>query len=165
MSRLKELLGALPSLELDIDRDADEFENCTNFPQFPKLPNELRDKVWEISSHHPRYIKLFLHNGERESFPDASEVPGQSRIPIVLQVNRESRREAFRHYIRVYERPRYKKIESSKASSEVWYRNLNDLLMKRPAVETKAMRPNMLYINFAVDQFLQHPMRNRIEKV
>lgn len=163
MSRLQNLLSGLPVL--DVALRAGSFETETTFPYFPKLPNELRDKVWDMVSHHRRDIKLFLHNGVRESFGDSSEVAGQSRIPIVLQVNRESRREALRHYLRVYERPRYKRIEGHEASSEIWYRTLNDLRMNRPAIETKAMRPNMLYINFVADQFLQHPMIDRIEKV
>jgi len=165
MSRLQVLLGGLPRLNPAINPDLEESKKCATFPQFPKLPNEIRDKVWEMASYHPRYVKLFLHNGDRESFPDVSDVPGQSRIPTVLQVNRESRSEALRHYFRVYERPRYKRVKNNGESSGVWYRSYNDLRMNRPAVETKAMRPNILYINFVADQFLQHPMKNRFGKV
>jgi len=165
MSRLKELLDGLPRLEGSHNYDPQESGNCSIFPQFRAFPNELRCKVWDMASHHLRYVKLFLHNGEHESSGDTSEVNGQSRIPVVLQVNRESRNEGLRHYLRIYERPRYEKIESSEASEEVWYRNYNDLRMDRPAVETRAIRPNMLYINFSADQFLQHPMKGRIEKV
>lgn len=165
MSRIKDLLNDLPRLEVLHSPDLENHVRCTTFPHFPKLPKELRDKVWSLASYHPRQVKLFLHYGTRESSDEVAKVPGQTRIPSLLQVNRESRHEALKHYIRIRERPRYRKDERRHASSEVYYRDYNDLRMNRPAVETKPMRPVLLYVNFAVDQFVQQPMHDRIKAV
>jgi hypothetical protein len=96
MSRFKSLLSTLPKLELT---------NCyspRSFTVFPKLPPELRLKIWRIASFYPRIFNFdYTHSSLtiKERSRLYYDFMGRLRkVPPVLQVNRESRTEALIHY-------------------------------------------------------------------
>jgi len=56
---------------------------CTTFTLFPRLPPELRNRVWRFAAHQPRGIPL------SEDLASFAHFEGQSMIPAVLQVTSE----------------------------------------------------------------------------
>lgn len=53
MTRLQGLLKQLPGLQTEFP------QTLTEFTVFPKLPPELRRKIWGIAAMEPRDIKIF----------------------------------------------------------------------------------------------------------
>ena len=81
-------------------------ETGSCFTYFAKLPPELRNMIWEETFPGPRIIR-FLIDGKIVYFPGPSEflktrAEGAS-VPSTLQVNRESRGVARRHYTLTFE--------------------------------------------------------------
>lgn len=82
-----------------------KFRPLNDFPQFPKLPQELRLKIWEMATDEPRVVVISSHFKD----PARSWVtpPGQVRggfysptpIPAALHVCAESRDIALKKYI------------------------------------------------------------------
>jgi len=104
-----------PSQEIAIQRGYD----TDTFTCFPRLPIEIRFKIWRYSYPAPRAINLLprcqgycLH--ELVGLPQRHRIADSSRfqvvtlrrsrvpLPITLQINRESRRETLMNYILVF---------------------------------------------------------------
>jgi hypothetical protein len=103
MSRLKSLLSTLPRLKIP----AHEPNNTLyEFTLFPKLPPELRNKIWKYAAFEPRVIKVLVDAKQVELVggPWNSNVEGQIRHPGIMQACRESRQEGRRYYERCQER-------------------------------------------------------------
>jgi 2EXR family len=92
ISRLQYLLSILPKLIIPTP-----LQPLETFTLFSQLPIEIRTKVWKLLSFQPRKVKLFFDRppvilNKRRS------IDGQSRIPVVLRICQESRKEGLRHY-------------------------------------------------------------------
>ncbi|KAN0099197.1 hypothetical protein V8E51_012972 [Hyaloscypha variabilis] len=142
MSRLQNLLSTLPRLTLPPHESA---SILYEFLLFPKLPPELRNKIWEHAAHVPRVVKVICHMREihleeidRGSWN--SNVEGQTRHPGIMQACRESRVEGGRYYDLVHENvvPTFKYLNGR----------------SRPANLVADVISNTLYINFRVDRFV-----------
>jgi hypothetical protein len=75
-----------------------------SFAFFPKLPIELRLKIWRYTFPRGRYVDLDDYDG----FPIYSSIQTNGQLekepwlPITLSVNKESRQETLTHYIIVF---------------------------------------------------------------
>ena len=78
-----------------------------------------------------KYDNEFKDHGTRN-------IPGQARVPEVLQVNRESREEALKYYEAIYEVTPWDNCMAADID-ELW---------------TSPYPGNTVYVNFAVDRFL-----------
>jgi hypothetical protein len=65
------------------------------FTPFPRLPKELRLKIWHHASSIPHTIILYPPSCVRRG---GEIIEGQYMIPQVFQVYAESREKALRHY-------------------------------------------------------------------
>jgi hypothetical protein len=92
-----ELLLELPDTEEDI---ASQERGLEHFSLFPDLPMELRLAIWRSILPPPRLFNL--ENECSRVFQDRRSRRRQSRLPITLRINRESREETLRHYDIVY---------------------------------------------------------------
>jgi hypothetical protein len=95
-NRLKILLARLPELSIAPNKD-----QIITFTGFPKLPIELRQKIWRHAACHERIIKLNYKFGSNHDWKfgvEDNKVEGQSKAPAVLAVCSESRKEALRCY-------------------------------------------------------------------
>jgi hypothetical protein len=107
MSRLQHLLSSLPPLEIP---QPPPF-SLVEFTLFPKLPPELRDKIWTYAAEEPRTIilqQVLDGSNPREHFLSdetfwSSAVTGQTRHPGIMQVCRESRQRGAKFYEKCYE--------------------------------------------------------------
>ncbi|KAH9217532.1 hypothetical protein DL95DRAFT_406577 [Leptodontidium sp. 2 PMI_412] len=63
------------------------------FPQFPKLPIEIRFNIWKLNLPPPRLLKV-SHDPKKDE-----EAHCYSPTPTLLHVNQESRSEALRRYL------------------------------------------------------------------
>jgi len=94
--RLKILLARVPRFSI-----AHNTYRSITFTCFPRLPAELRQKVWGYAACHERIIKLnykFPSNQDWKFGIEDNKVEGQSKAPAVLAVCSESRKEALRFY-------------------------------------------------------------------
>jgi hypothetical protein len=91
-TRLTALLSQLPKLTIPLP-----LQPLETFTLFPRLPIDIRVKVWKLMSTQPRKVKLFFDtpSGSRA---ESRTIEGQSKIPVVLQINRESREEGLQFY-------------------------------------------------------------------
>jgi hypothetical protein len=80
-----------------------EVEELTSFTVFPKLPIEIRLKIWKGASHFQRNLEIFSHpishytivsGAASHAFKLQTSLPP----PAILHVNSESRMEALQHY-------------------------------------------------------------------
>jgi len=73
------------------------------FTTFPRLPTELRLKIWRHCFPKPRAIPIFQRNYDEDG-PDQKIIRFEcfTPHPTVLAVNRESRNEALRFYIIIH---------------------------------------------------------------
>lgn len=74
------------------------------FTLFPTLPLELREKIWESYDQQPRVINIYNYINTREAsgalMDDIERLMIRYRgIPLLLSVNRESRRAILRSYM------------------------------------------------------------------
>ena len=127
MTRVKDLLNELPRI------DTTNTQPLKEFHRFPKLPIEIRNMVWGHIASVPRDIKLY----HRDATFMSPRVVGQSHNPAMVQVCRESRREAKRYYSYVYEDKKPPYYES-------------------PAYDMRNRWNKMFYVNFKVDRFVYH---------
>ncbi|EKD18912.1 uncharacterized protein L3040_008133 [Drepanopeziza brunnea f. sp. 'multigermtubi'] len=155
MSRFQELLEALQRLETKFQAQDSEI---ATFTPFGRLPLELRNKIWKIASHQPRTVRLVHYSISTwpRLLPDVDmagqlnlEIYGQSRQPAVLHTCAESRKEASRYYELVREQARpFKRLLTREE-------------LAAPGAVQEATKPNqyhapnIVYINFAVDNFLR----------
>jgi hypothetical protein len=119
-SSLKSLLVERPQLEKP-KKPLDQFT------LFPKLPLELRNKIWQIAAFEPRAIDLDCGSGRS----GLSILRNQPKIPPILQATYESRQEGLRYYTPCTER------------SPSW----------RPRPSPWMISERTVYVNFAVDEF------------
>jgi hypothetical protein len=131
MSRLKQLLSSLPRLQV-------RSLALNTFACFPRLPREIRNKIWAFAALEPRVIPLFIMQRDLEHRKVSSQAPH----PAIVQVNKESREEGMRHYERVLE----------KCSSFCPHRDLLYTSAYRHDGRCSGQRIPT-YINFAVDRF------------
>ncbi|KAG4429606.1 hypothetical protein IFR05_014913 [Cadophora sp. M221] len=112
MTRLQALLSTLPPITLP-----PRSEPLTEFTLFPKLPRELRNKIWEHTTQVSRKVKVFeLDTASTENGWD-SRVDGQMWIPGIMHACRESRYEGKRVYKLCYEKPQSSRGELERAST------------------------------------------------
>ncbi|KAH8790336.1 hypothetical protein F5882DRAFT_491738 [Hyaloscypha sp. PMI_1271] len=93
MSRLKQLLSSLPRLQV-------RSLTLDTFTCFPRLPKEIRNKIWALAALEPRVIPLFIMTRDLEH----RKVSSQAAHPAIVHVNTESREEGMRYYERVLEK-------------------------------------------------------------
>jgi hypothetical protein len=106
-----------------------------SFTLFPRILFEIRTKIWELLSTQSRKVKLFFDIGAY-IIEETRTIDGQSKIPAVLHICKESRTEGLRFYTLCKE---------SVVTAAVMEHAVNQWT-------------NHLYINFDVDHFLfQHP--------
>lgn len=83
-----------------IDDQADTSD--LSFPQFPKLPPELRLKVWKLASFHTRNIPVNVHHQAipgRDNYGRTTYKFTSSCLPpAILHCTQESRNEALKSY-------------------------------------------------------------------
>jgi hypothetical protein len=87
MIRLKKLLKTLLHLNVHFPKRHEEFV------LFPKLPIELRLRVWKFVAHRPREVKIYLFTSD---FGIKSNVEGQRSIPSILHTCHEAHSEALK---------------------------------------------------------------------
>ncbi|KAH8790337.1 hypothetical protein F5882DRAFT_517232 [Hyaloscypha sp. PMI_1271] len=119
-TRFTALLSQLPKLTIPLP-----LQPLETFTLFPRLPIDIRVEIWKLMSTQPRKVKLFFDISSA-SRAESRTIEGQSKIPVVLQINRESREEGLRFYTKC-----------------------------RESVEAKLVGHwiNYIYINFEVDHF------------
>jgi hypothetical protein len=110
MSQL-ETMSVIPHTESQIESadsegsSPDEKQDLESFTLFPKLPIELRLKIWRLALPPGRHVKMDLSHHFSES-PTAPEYvtmkEDEHSPPITLYVNRESREETLRHYTVIF---------------------------------------------------------------
>ncbi|KUJ16878.1 uncharacterized protein LY89DRAFT_733882 [Mollisia scopiformis] len=134
--RLPQLLKTLHHIKTDLKQPP-------NFPLFPQLPVELRDLIWKHAAFEPRVIYI-RHARVRDNCTDVSlfhrghqKYQDQPIVPILLQVNRQSREEGLRHYTKCFE----KVVDPRDWAFFV-------------SVEDHPKHAKLVYINFKVDKFL-----------
>jgi hypothetical protein len=86
-----------------------EFPVLTEFTLFPKLPKELRIKVWQLAACEPRIIeicqpqdaKYITHGTEDNEWATSNSAPFYSptALPVILRINQESRVIALENYL------------------------------------------------------------------
>jgi len=122
-TRLVFLLSSLPKLSIPTP-----FQPLDAFVLFPKLPLDIRVKIWNLFALQRRQVKLFLLP-PTQTRHKSRLVNGQSKIPAIMHVCKESRGEGLRYY--------------TLCKEDVW-----------PSNPFKPYRgPNYLYITFDIDHF------------
>ncbi|PVH83361.1 hypothetical protein DL98DRAFT_616787 [Cadophora sp. DSE1049] len=107
MTRLKVLLANLPPLQVDLP------QTLKKFTLFPKLPLELRNKVWYFVANTQRQIRVWEWvEYERDYFGLSHAVAGQLPIPAILHTCRHSREEGLRYYTNYLEGCSYSYINT-----------------------------------------------------
>ncbi|CZR63584.1 uncharacterized protein PAC_13481 [Phialocephala subalpina] len=118
--RLHGLLSTLPKIQLDLAQPLDTF-TC-----FPKLPVELRLKIWKYASRNePRTINLHVRTGYRDGV--------QPSAPGILEACHESKEEALQYYT-----PCWEIVEK----------------MLRRKGDRRESASRVVYVNFDIDHFL-----------
>jgi hypothetical protein len=121
--RLGNLLSTLPKLSIPTPLNP-----LKTFALFPKLPIDIRIRIWRIFALQPRRVKLFLLP-PTETRHLSRLIDGQSKIPAIMHVSKEARAEGLRYY--------------TLCKEDVW-----------PSDPFKTyLGPNQLYINFDIDHF------------
>ncbi len=157
MSRLKNLLNSLPPLTLPYQQQA-----LAEFTLFPKLPLELRNKIWRHTTEDTRIIKLYEIQTISTAYGWESSVKGQSRHPAIMQVNQESRCEGRKNYKLCYEKAQLafserfgkvpRQIQEAEVQMEVAETEEKRIWGAGP--DKGRMRSNAVYVNFEQDIFL-----------
>ena len=140
ISRLQDLLSSLPPLKIPQTLPF----SLVEFTLFPKLPPELRDKIWTYAAQEPRIIVLQeVENYDWISTRVAtkynvwsSDVAGQTRHPGIMQACRESRHKGGEFYKKRYE-----------FAQEYSYAE------DYPQRSSDGCEGNAIFINFNIDRF------------
>lgn len=91
----------------NVSKSAENEEEEASFPQFARLPPELRIKIWALSIQPRTVISCCLHRPDEDVDGQLlqarkDELQGKSTreyaVPALLHVNREARSEGLRHY-------------------------------------------------------------------
>jgi hypothetical protein len=135
MTRIKNLLEELPSLQVALPRPLKEFT------LFPELPVELQNRIWQISIIKPRSVKIYDITSDALQTP---QIEGQHAVPAILHTSHSARDEGLRYYEACYERTPRRKC-SRKCGVE----------------HTKIKQRRIIYINFDLDQFVFDPQRTQ----
>ncbi|PMD32948.1 hypothetical protein L207DRAFT_590022 [Hyaloscypha variabilis F] len=136
MTRLQNLLTQLPKLEIALP-------SLTTFTIFPKLPAELRNKIWKYASMEPRDINLRERNY-------AAGPNDQPETPAILLTCHEARNEGRRYYTLFRELKEIRRDQSS-------FHSRNNKLDSKIQSAARICRRNTVWINFAVDRFIHEP--------
>lgn len=107
--KVDDITNTLRLLQLELPDYEQELSSQNLIPDtftcFPRMPTEIRQMVWVIALPGRRLINLVPHShdgGYRQSIRDKRD----PKLPITLQVNRESRHVTLKHYRISYQRPR-----------------------------------------------------------
>ncbi|CZR56862.1 uncharacterized protein PAC_06751 [Phialocephala subalpina] len=82
-------------------------KNPKTFEPFPRLPIELRQKIWKMSFRAGRVVGISTYRKQHMEYvvskiefkyPESVRKKISKLLPITLQVNHESRAETLRHY-------------------------------------------------------------------
>ncbi|KAH7311054.1 hypothetical protein BKA65DRAFT_558877 [Rhexocercosporidium sp. MPI-PUGE-AT-0058] len=163
MTRLQALLSTLPPITLSTRPTP-----LKEFSLFPKLPAELRNKVWKHATQVYRKVKIFELNTISTEKGWDSRVEGQIWIPGIIHASRESRHEGCKVYKRCYEtsQPYLGRQELERAGAgrpETGLARTEDDLTENERSpqeeesEVVASRRTCLYINFDRDLFIMVP--------
>jgi hypothetical protein len=99
--------------------DASTTPSALCFPRFPELPTEIRLKIWESCLPDPRALEVDY--GDRSEFLRCKYPP-----PIALQICRESRAEALKHYELVFDsRPNARRIYFDFSRDGLHFQHIN----------------------------------------
>jgi hypothetical protein len=98
-----------------------------NFPQFSKLPTEIRLQIWKEAMPGPRVVEVYLiedqsqYDGKTYYVADpASRTPA----PTILHINHESRREGLKIYSRIFSRSR---LPPGQGRKPIYFDPANDI--------------------------------------
>ncbi|KAI9047111.1 hypothetical protein LZ554_009184 [Drepanopeziza brunnea f. sp. 'monogermtubi'] len=141
-TRLQWLLSRLPRLQIPHD-PITTHPVLRNFHLFKTLPIDIRVKIWGLIAMEPRIVKFtdLVYDLPYPISAWNSNVEGQSRHPVLLQICRESRAEGRRYYTSCSDKSR--RWEAGNASGFV---------------------RNTYYINFAIDVFVHGSSRYSVEE-
>jgi hypothetical protein len=95
----------LPALPNKAPCFAQTEQEVDSFTLFPKLPIELRLKIWRYTFPRGRYINLddhdefALYSSYQPTDHATDELKKEPLLPVTLSVNKESREETLKHYI------------------------------------------------------------------
>ncbi|KAL5325325.1 hypothetical protein ACEPPN_006450 [Leptodophora sp. 'Broadleaf-Isolate-01'] len=141
MTRLQALLSTLPPITLPAPPTP-----LQEFTLFPRLPAEMRNKIWKHATQVSRKVKIFELNTVSTHKGWDSRVEGQTWIPGIMQACRESRYEGGKVYKLCYEKPQ----PSREGGTE------NDGQPEQASAPLTASGAH-LYINFDRDLFVMVP--------
>jgi hypothetical protein len=79
--------------------DEDAPKTATELYFFPKLPTEIRIKVWKEASFISTAVLLSIRPSNNDY-----HIGSYSKAPPILHTNQESRQEATKHYVCAFER-------------------------------------------------------------
>jgi hypothetical protein len=86
--------------------DPEVEDKSLEFTHFPKLPPELRLKIWKEACYIPRVVDLWVEDPSKyeeddwnnNDSPEPLTYVSHTRVPAVLQVSKEARAVALQHY-------------------------------------------------------------------
>lgn len=151
LTRVRTLCNQLPKLVIEEPLRVFPHNDVKTIHLFPKLPVELRRTIWSWAANTPREIDMdygtaqeFQHDEIRYRYHIEFCVSGR-RLPSILQVNQESRKEALRYFQLVHEEdfmiPHTTQSQMSDMRNQGWTSN------------TIQLKPFALYLNFHTDWF------------
>jgi hypothetical protein len=140
MCRVKTLCSQLPKLRIP-----EPPVTPREFTLFPKLPPELRVKVWGFGANIPRNIELYFLNPLGVE-PDIRNPP----LPPILHACREARKEALKYYTESLEYCEWgTKSDEEKEMSDA------ESVSTDSDLDLELVEPfkRKIYLNFSADQF------------
>ncbi|PVH70522.1 hypothetical protein DL98DRAFT_661119 [Cadophora sp. DSE1049] len=160
MTRLQSLLSTLPPIDLPVRPMP-----LKEFTLFPKLPAELRSKVWRYATQVTRKVKLFELGSLSTKNGCDSKVEGQTPIPGVMQACQESRYEGAKIYKLCYEKP-----QDFQSFADAGANQVEIVVMASGSISAIGLtseenlrvvtskKGNAIYINFDQDIFVETPI-------
>lgn len=121
----------------------------TTFTAFPKLPPELRLRVWSLIANIPQKIPVRnryideLHPGGRLAIPDSHHYPS------ILRICREARREALKYYTAFWKGRSVLLYTQQTFSSGRWWERADE-----QGTVLKMLYEKAVYFNFNADILL-----------
>jgi hypothetical protein len=122
-TRPQSLLADIPKLSISTP-----LQPIESFTLFPDLPVDIRIKIWKLLSFERRKVKLFFLP-RSVAHKKSHLIKGQSKIPTVLHICKESRAAGLRYYTLCLEHVLEENLEQANGG------------------------PNHVYVNFDVDHF------------
>ena len=106
-------------------------EPLATFTLFPKLPIELRLKIWRASFPRGREVNFAAVRPNASREDEVTSMEDDSPLPATLSVNRESRHETLKHYLVVL-RDEYNGDSSAKKQKPFVYNPKLDIAWLAP---------------------------------